>query len=246
MRRSAGSRLRGLRSPTLGVVFILWPLCHGSPAQAQLGLSASLDSDYRFRGLSLSDERPTLSVNLSYDDASGAYAGASAIGVDTAHSGVQFLGSVTYLGYARRGHGGLAWDVGLSNTNVTEYRRYKYSYDYTEAYAGIIGDHLAAHVYYSPNYRGDDYSTLYADLDGAVRPAPQWRLFGHVGVLTPLSGRPDAVDRHERYDFRAGVATQFKHLDLHLAWTVATPAPAYPPEPDGGRGAVVVGATYYF
>ena len=45
------------------------------PAQAEVGLSAEVDSDDRVRGVSFSNGNPVFSLNLTYDHASGAYAG---------------------------------------------------------------------------------------------------------------------------------------------------------------------------
>src|SRR5439155_7805223 len=50
-------------------------------ALGQVSGSASLVSDYRFRGVSLSQEKPALQLNVLYDDQSGWYAGAFASSV---------------------------------------------------------------------------------------------------------------------------------------------------------------------
>jgi uncharacterized protein (TIGR02001 family) len=156
------------------------PLCLATPAMAQISASASLASDYRFRGISLSDGRPALTANLAYDHSSGAYAGVSVIGIDTPHDGAQMLGHIEYIGYATRKSRGLSWDVGLHNEDLTAYADRKYVFRYTEVYAGLTSNNISTHLYYSPNYLKPGASILYADLDGALRPAPQWRLFGHV------------------------------------------------------------------
>lgn len=243
-RRRAAHRGLGRLAPALGLAA---GLCLVASAQAQTSLSAAVDSDDRFRGFSLSGERPTLSINLNYDDASGVYAGLSGLAVATARMGPQWLGSVAYVGYsARRDGGRFALDVGLSNTNVNNYSFGRHAYDYMEVYGGVITDHLAAHAYVSPNYDGQAERTLYTDLDAAFRPAPQWRLFGHVGALTPITPRLDGIKTREQYDLRAGVSTQYKHCELHLAWSLAGPAPAYADWRGRSRSALVLGAAYDF
>lgn len=221
-------------------------LCLATAARAQIGFSASLDSDYRFRGLSLSDGRPALSLAIAYDHDSGAYAGVSAIGEETAHSGARMLGFIEYAGYVGRSKTGPNWDVGVTNGTVTEYSYPTHNLNYTEVYVGLIMKGVSTHLYYSPNYFGGGVGTLYADLDGAFRPAPGWRLFGHVGVLTPLSGPSSPGRRNERYDLRAGVARTFGAAELHLSWTDAAPAVVYPAEHVKTHGAVVLGAAYFF
>ncbi len=246
MRRAFANSVRRLRTQILGAAITLLPLCHAGPVRAQIGASLSLDSDYRFRGVSLSQGQPTLSLDIAYDHPSGAYAGASAIAVRTTHSGAQLLGYTGYAGYAVRTPFGLAWDMGVSNTTVTEYVRHRYSYNYSELYVGVVTDNISAHVYYSPSYHGEDMGAVYADLDGAFKPVKHWRVFGHVGALSSLGGHGEQAGRRERYDLRAGVATEFEHGELRLAWTLASPQSPYPAERIRDRGAVVLGATYFF
>jgi uncharacterized protein (TIGR02001 family) len=217
-----------------------------APAAAQLGASLSLASDYRLRGLSLSNRKPALSVNLSYDTASGVYFGASAIGADTAHSGLQLIGHQEYVGYAGRTGSGPDWDVGVSNASYTEYFRRRYALNYTEVYAGLTSSNLSAHVYYSPDYLGEGVATLYVGVDGAIHPAPRWRLFGHLGVLSPLDARGGASIRRPQFDLRVGAATTFRRCEFQLAWTHAGPDADYPAEHAQVRDALVLSATYNF
>ncbi|HEX4182377.1 MAG TPA: TorF family putative porin, partial [Caulobacteraceae bacterium] len=102
----------------LALLFCIALLTLSGAARAQVGLSASFDTDYRFRGFSLSNDRPTLSLAFSFDHASGAYAGASAIATETPQTRIGFLGYVADLGYARRIDGATSWDVGATYTSV--------------------------------------------------------------------------------------------------------------------------------
>jgi uncharacterized protein (TIGR02001 family) len=226
------------------MVLTISPLWLAAPAKAQVSASASLESDYRFRGVSLSDSRPALTVSVAYDHASGAYLGASAIAQDTAHAGAQMLGYVEYIGFATPKHLGVSWDFGLNNENLTAYADKEYVLHYTEAYVGVTSSNLSAHLYYSPNYLRSGASILYADIDGALRPAARWRLFGHVGVMTPTGAADAQTNRRERYDLRAGVAREFQRCEVDLAWTAASPDPMNPALPS--RPALVVSASYFF
>ena len=219
-------------------------LALATPVRAQVAASLALESQYRSRGVALSDGRPALSLNLSYDHGSGGYAGGSIIGEDTAHEGVQMLGSMEYLGYVKRLGAGPALDGGISNVNLVGYNASrKYNLNYTELYAGITTEHLGFHIYYSPNYARAGVDTVYMDLSGAIRPVDKWRLFGHLGVFEPVSANSGY---HERYDARVGVAREFKAFELLLAWTTSGPqvtrAGGPPPKPD----ALILGATYFF
>jgi uncharacterized protein (TIGR02001 family) len=198
-----------------------------------------VQSDYRFRGVTLTDRQPVVTLDLAYDHPSGFYAGGSAVGVD--EDGFRALGFIEYAGYARPVGHDLSLDVGVNNQNLSQYAHKFYPVNYSEFYVGVIGRSLSAHVYYSPNYIKPGIDTLYADVDGSVKPAEHWRLFAHLGATTPVGG---PAGRHERYDFRAGVARQFGNVELQASVTDTTPAPPAltPPE----RAALVFGANWFF
>ena len=234
------------RFHTLSVVFTVISLLLAAPAAAQLGISVSADSDYRLRGVSLSAGKPDLSLSVSYDHSSGFYGGASLIGIEGLHGGAQFLGSVEYIGYTARFDQTNALDVGVTNSNYRLDITRPYTLNYTEIYAGIVRDDFNAHIYYSPSYLGEAVGTVYLDLNGAVRPARHWRLFGHVGVLTPVNGWAGSGSRRESYDLRAGVAAEFRGGELRLAWTATSPDLDYPVGRKQGRAALVLGAALFF
>lgn len=54
-------------------------------ADAEFSASATVESEYRFRGVALTDDKPDARIELSYDHPSGAYAGFSLIGGETVH-----------------------------------------------------------------------------------------------------------------------------------------------------------------
>ncbi len=223
-------------------------LCQAAPARAQLSLSAALESDYRFRGLSLSNGRPSLGLSVAYDHPSGAYAGASVIGQDTAHDGARLLGYMEYAGYAfHTGSGGPTFDVGADNENFSQYSGKAYAYSgkpqdlhYSEVYGGVSWRGFSSHLYYSPDYFKAGASTLYADIDGVWRPNDDWRLFAHAGALSPLAGGGG----RERYDLRFGVARAFRNSEAHVAWSGYFPGPST--STVSTRPGVVVGLSVFF
>lgn len=195
----------------------------GTRASAQVGVSAVLQSDYRYRGRSLSDERPTLSLNVSYDHASGAYAGGSAIVQDAREYGVEMLGYIAYAGYVIEPAHGPAIDLGVTHTHVVDYRFGERKFDYTEAYAGVLTENVSFRVYYTPDYYESGIHTLYADLAVAIQPAPDLRLFAHVGALSGIGGRNGPGARRVRYDVSAGAARRFDNLEFSATWTLMAP-----------------------
>src|SRR5882757_2484062 len=88
---------------------------------AQVSVTAVVESDYRFRGVSLTDGKPDFKLAIAYDHASGAYAGASVvIGKNDGDSRVEALGYVGYLGFAKRTGAGLTWDVGATSSRLVD------------------------------------------------------------------------------------------------------------------------------
>ena len=217
----------------------------GLPSRAQIAVSAAATSNYQYRGVTLSDGKPALSLNIAYDPAIGAYAGAALIAVQTESSGIQGLGHVEYTGYAGRLKSGLNWDVGVTNTQVTNYYRQKYKYDIAEAYAGIRGRHLNYYLYYSPNYYRAGVNTLYAQISGSARFARPWRLFGNAGALTSLGGGGYGVFR-EQYDLGVGVAADLPIAEVQLALTTRGPDLIYLADHPQSRHAIVFSITHTF
>jgi len=215
--------------------------CAETPAAAEIGASVSVSSQARFRGYSLSSGRPVAALALSYDDAGGFYAGGSATAVATAHSGARFLGVQGNVGYARRLESGATLDVGVDRSEYSEYFSAGRNAGYTEVYVGLITPNVSSHIYYSPNYFGFGYSTFYGEIDGILRPSPNWRLNAHIGTIVRTDG-----ERKPGYDWRLGISTQTGGVDWQLALSGGGPKPDFYNERRHSRTALSVGATYAF
>jgi uncharacterized protein (TIGR02001 family) len=209
-----------------------------------VGVSVGLQSDYLYRGRTLSDGRPALTLNASYDHRSGLYAGGALTAQQTRRDGMEIINRVAYAGYVARPKTGPAWDLGVTNSHVVDYRFGERTFDYSEAYAGLLTDHVSLRVYYAPDYYDSGIRTLYTDLGAAIRPTQDMRLFGHVGALTPVGGRRGPGARRTRYDFSAGVARRVRSWEFSLSWARVAPAVYV-----GGRkerDTLVAGAAYFF
>lgn len=219
-------------------------------ARAQVAGSLSVTSDDRYRGVSISDEGPAVTAGLSYDapvgGGAGAYGGASAIVGHLPSQGVALLGHSEYAGFAVRGAGETSWDVGVSNT-VYAYAYYGHvQTEYApELYAGFKSKIFRYYLHYSPRYFHDGAGALYAEVDAAGRAVGRWRLFAHVGVLTPL-GQPGPYSLREQYDLRAGIATAFGPTQLSLAWTTRRPSSASIAYAGAGTDALVFTIAHSF
>ncbi len=234
-----------LRLTGLGAMVVVLLQCLALPSRAQVAASVSLESDDLFRGVSLSDGRPVLNLGLAYDHRSGAFGGVTVTAVDTRHSDIKTLGYAAYLGYARRLDDGASWEVGVTNSRTLVYLDRRYSNYYTEIYAGFSKNNISTHIYYSPRYLDEDAAAVYVDIDGAVEPAKDWRLFGHAGVLMSL-GRTAPSGGRTRLDMRAGVARTYKAAELHLAWTASSRQPFYPEWRKQKRSTLEAGVAVYF
>ncbi len=194
----------------------------------------------------MSDEQPALSVDANYDDPSGVYVGGSVVAGAPLDEDPEVLQAIEYAGYARRLSPDVSVDVGATNTSYTGYYRGSPATQYQEVYAGVSLGLLGAYVYYAPDYFGQGDSTLYAELKAAFRPAPNWRLNGRVGLLNKIGGPRTEQDQGPQYDLSIGISREFKGGDLHAAWTYMGPHPDFRDYRPLSRGALVVGATWFF
>lgn len=137
-------------------------------------------------------------------------------------------------------------DMGVVHSRYTKYFSGGRAADYTEAYVGLITDHFSSHIHYSPDYFRRGVSTIYADVEGVVGPASNWRLNAHFGVLTQTSGpRPPGAAR-SHYDWRLGIARQAGAFDMQLALTGGGPGHDYYDGRAHSRNALVFGVVYIF
>lgn len=226
-------------APQVGLAVLLLGLA-GS-ACSQTTVSVTVESDFIFRGVSLSDGKPDASLGIDYDSVRGWYAGGSATAVEFDSSQRQ-AALFAYLGYARRTVSGLAWEIGATAAHFAADSRY----DYGEAFTGLLGEDWNARVYLSPSYFGSGIRTIYAEVNGAAPLTSVFRLFGHVGALTPIGGSEPTDSRRARFDARLGVSTSIGPAELRLAWTGATRGGFYATSYADQRNSLVLSAAYFF
>ncbi|UMR29738.1 TorF family putative porin [Massilia sp. MB5] len=176
-------------------------------ASAQVSGSIAYASDYRFRGMSLSDGRASLQFGLAYDGRDGWYAGALLAGtrLDAGRTGQHLL---AYGGYAQRLANGLVWELGSSRSAFSQ----EPGYGYGELYAGLAGERLGMRLYYSPNYFGRGTRTLYAEINATLALHRQVNFLVHLGHLHSLSG----PSYPQRYDASAGLVFSIGQCALQV------------------------------
>lgn len=204
-----------LRDAAGALLIALFLAVIARPALGQVGGSIALVSDYRFRGVSLSDEQPALQLNLEYDHDNGWYAGGFASSVQVNEDEPANAQLVAYAGYARRLSSGWGWELGATKSVFLQVA----GYDYAELFVGMSADNISARVYFSPDYFGRDGESIYAEFNGAYPLRQHLHVLGHIGFLRPRSRRDDASSL--LVDTRLGVGAGIDHWNLQIAWVTS-------------------------
>ncbi len=163
--------LRRGRQLTLAAVCLVASLA----ARAQLGATVAVESDYRFRGVSLDESGPSLRASFNYDAPNGCYGGASATRVELEH-GDRYAQVLGYAGCATPIDVDRQVEAGATFSHFTGDSRY----DFAEVYVGLLAGRWGARLHFAPDYFGRNVSTVYAEFDAhtvldenfrAVRPS---------------------------------------------------------------------------
>jgi uncharacterized protein (TIGR02001 family) len=182
---------------------------------AQISGAASLVSDYRYRGIALSDQKPAAQLGLAYDDPLGWYAGAFGSTVrlsSPASTGVQ---GMVYAGFAKRVASGISLEAGGDYSSFTGAA----VDDYGELYLGIARENLSARIYYSPSYFGQHAKAIYGEVNGALPLTESVRLIVHVGLLSARYDYVYGAESSNRVvDGRIGIGIDFDLCRLELTW----------------------------
>ncbi len=149
-------------------------------AHAQLAGSVSLSTSEMFRGESISDSRPVLTVGASLDSGTGLFAGTSASVAAAAH-GPQITSLVQYAGYAKR-VGGVTAEVGAIHRRYLQVLDRDYRRSFFEVYAGLACRGIKARIYLSPDYLVDGQNSYYAEVNARLLRIREWTLEGHAGL----------------------------------------------------------------
>jgi uncharacterized protein (TIGR02001 family) len=211
------------------------------PACSQTAVSLKAESDFVFRGVSLSNGKPDASLSLDYDHPSGWYAGASATGAEL-DPGQRQAALFASVGYARQDDTGLGWEIGITAVHFGADPRY----DYRELLAGLIARSWTARLYLSPSYFGSGMASAYAELNGGMALDERWRWFAHAGVLAPIGGGEHPESQQLRFDARVGVGVAIGPSELQLAWTGADHGGFYRSSYAHRHNAWVLSAVYAF
>jgi uncharacterized protein (TIGR02001 family) len=214
-----------------------------SNVSAQVSGSFTLVSDYRFRGVSLSHNKPAAQLGAVYDDARGWYAGAFASTVQFDDSSRE-LQTIAFVGYVWRFASGLSSELGADYSAFTG----PGGYNYPEVYWGIAFENLSGRLYYAPRHFAHGSDAIYGEVNGAQPLLDRVRLLVHAGVLRNSSENiytGQAV--HHVFDARIGVGVDFDEFSVQLNWVGSSSEnTVYPVAGTRGRNAAVLSLSRSF
>lgn len=232
------TRLRQALSMLVKIA-ILSLLTWAPVAWPQVSASATVVSDYRWRGVSLSNGQAVPQFNVNYDNSQDWYAGLLI-------SGVRFSGDgaghqvVSYAGYGRRWEPGLSWDCGVSNVLFQPFN----TYNYHEWFIGMASNDVSARVYYAPHYFDQRSGSLYAEINASYPLGERLQLLAHGGFLL---NRTDQGLKPMRTDLRFGLNRTFDRWIWQVAFTwVSMMTPPYPNQLTGTPRSLILSASHAF
>lgn len=203
------------------LLFLLSLLAAG--ARADVGATVSVQTDARERGVSYTGNRPGAQAGLSWDGAAGWYAGASLAPVrfDADRRG-RWLRA--YAGRVVELEPGLDAEAGLVLHRFSGLARY----DFTEVFAGVLGDGWNLRLHHAPDAYGSGQATWYGEANTRWPATQALAAVGHAGVLRSLgasrwANQPFNPNGPTRVDWRAGLSWQWgQGMELQLAWVSAS------------------------
>lgn len=190
--------------------------------------NVGLTSDYRYRGLSNSDNKPSLQAEVRGDHSAGFYAALFAASVDLD------IGTSLETDYI------LGYSLPLTERSTLDFNYSYFDYpgadraadaeyeewgvDYALANTFKQDDSFSLSFKYSPDYSGKTGQAYYYGLGYALPVLEQWSLIAELGY-TEMKSREHlamafAADGSQKgyVDYKVALATQIVGLDLEMAW----------------------------
>ncbi|MAL50198.1 MAG: hypothetical protein CMH18_10605 [Methylophaga sp.] len=191
--------------------------------------NVGLFSDYLFRGISFTDDKPAIQGGFDYAHASGLYAGtwASNLSIDDETN----IEIDVYAGFANEfGESGIGYDLGVV--------RYMYpgtendeELDYNEYYGGLSYSYFSATVFYTSDWVNTGEDEIYYKLGFDYDLPYGLALSAHYGYIDSDRNDGDPAKSDSYSDYGIGVTKGFAGLD----WSVGY----YGTDSDGEDFAVV-------
>ncbi len=220
----------------LGALFAMPVMADDSPNS--FSGNVSLVSDYIFRGISQTNNKPAIQGGFDYSHSSGFYAGVWGSSISWIEDATYFTPSPgqinssveldTYLGFKGSTTGDVSYDVG--------YLRYNYPGTYPGGFTSPDTDEIYGSVGYSIVTAKISYSlgdlfgvadargSTYVDLSASYPiPDTSFTVSAHAGRQTYRGSTADALNAAGTTatytDYKVGVSTDFSGFSLGLMYT---------------------------
>jgi uncharacterized protein (TIGR02001 family) len=193
-------------------------------AEADVGLGVAALSDYRFRGVSLTDGQPAVQANVDWSHDNGLFAGALLSTVRLGHAGeVSGVGTQGYAGLSRPLAPGWSWSAGVAAYLFPSLPRVG-SPNYAELFARLGSERLQAGVHLSNSYFGSGADSAYLSLSASLGLRDGVTAVSHLGWLVTGSARSGYYfyDTEQRVDGRLGLAFDARYFTAELSVVGAT------------------------
>ena len=226
-----------------GAVTVCVALICADAAGDQLSGSVSAVSDYRYRGVSLTDNDPAGQGTINFDDPSGLYVGTFLSNVRFAYASGSEAQVLSFAGYVWQLPSGVSGEVGADYALFTR----THDYDHPEVYWGFASGVWSGRLYYAPRYFGGG-NAIYGELNAAQPLSDRFRIIAHGGVLLSKSGNPyDGSGERATFDARIGLGVDLDRFSVELSWAgLSNTRSAYPFGGNGRRNGPVVALTLAF
>lgn len=189
---------------------------------AEVSGNVALTSDYKFRGISQSNEDIAIQGGFDVAFENGVYIGTwgSTVDFDVSSADGGLNGSLEldyYIGYAGDISDSISFDIG--------YLYYDYpgdeglEGDYQELYGSVSFSDLTLGLHYSDDYYGETDTFLYYYADYSIALPGDVSLSLHVAMNDlEENGGFLATDEDSYIDYSIGVSKTFEGVDLSLAF----------------------------
>lgn len=188
-------------------------------AQADVSGTATIVSDYIWRGVSQTGGEPAVQLSIDYATENGWYVGVWGSNVDdfldSDGMGVAQHEIDVYTGFAGETEGGLGWDVGLN------YYAYPGASDlgFAEVYGKLSYSIVSGGVYFTDDYFGTTGESAYY-VYGALG-IPAGPLSIDLGAGFSGGDGVEAAYGDDYSDYSVGVSYTASNLTLGIKWVAA-------------------------
>jgi uncharacterized protein (TIGR02001 family) len=198
-------------------------LAASTGALAEIAGNVKLATDYRFRGISQTDNDAAIQGGFDYTNESGLYAGVWA-------SNLQFAGSIEmdyYAGLTGELANGLGYNVGVIYYDYPSDNSTTVDLEYTEVYGGLSGKigeaDISGKISYSPDYFAETGTGFYYEAAAGFALPVDFGLSAHVGYQTIDEGAASqkgffSSEEDSYLDWSLGITKSISGVDLGLTY----------------------------